>query len=212
MNQYTTIKYFFQQIDKIMRSFVIILSNNPKSEKFGSIAITTGIKYKWGVEKFDGIDGRIISLDNFNLTVNQQNKKCVRLFDKPGVRGCFLSHWLLWNKCVELNEPIGIFEDDVLFLKPFNNNSGFIDILKLEKLQQGKRYAAGDWWEGAHAYILTPAGAKKLINWGHINGVLPADVMLGTNILDVTFDENNLVTLNPESQVDLNTQSLTRNL
>jgi hypothetical protein len=37
---------------------------------------------------------------------------------KPGVMGCFYSHYRLWGKCVELNETIGIFEDDVKVLRP----------------------------------------------------------------------------------------------
>jgi len=37
----------------------------------------------------------------------------------PGVLGCFYSHLLLWEKCVALNEPIMIFEDDVKFYRSF---------------------------------------------------------------------------------------------
>jgi GR25 family glycosyltransferase involved in LPS biosynthesis len=36
---------------------------------------------------------------------------------RPGVVGCFYSHYMLWQKCVELNEPIMIFEDDVKFYR-----------------------------------------------------------------------------------------------
>jgi hypothetical protein len=36
---------------------------------------------------------------------------------KSGVIGCFYSHYGLWKKCVELNEPIMIFEDDVKFYR-----------------------------------------------------------------------------------------------
>jgi hypothetical protein len=35
----------------------------------------------------------------------------------PGVIGCFYSHYTLWRKCVELGEPIMIFEDDVKFYR-----------------------------------------------------------------------------------------------
>jgi GR25 family glycosyltransferase involved in LPS biosynthesis len=31
----------------------------------------------------------------------------------PGVQGCFYSHYNLWKKCIDLGEPIMIFEDDV---------------------------------------------------------------------------------------------------
>ncbi len=39
--------------------------------------------------------------------------KCSR----PGVIGCFYSHYQLWKKCVSLREPIMIFEDDVVFYR-----------------------------------------------------------------------------------------------
>jgi len=38
----------------------------------------------------------------------------------PGALGCFYSHYRLWQKCVELNEPIWIFEDDVKFVRPYH--------------------------------------------------------------------------------------------
>lgn len=39
---------------------------------------------------------------------------------RPGVVGCFYSHYALWQKCVDLNEPIMIFEDDVKFYRGWN--------------------------------------------------------------------------------------------
>ena len=38
---------------------------------------------------------------------------------RPGVIGCFYSHYALWQKCIDLNEPIMIFEDDVKFYRGF---------------------------------------------------------------------------------------------
>jgi len=197
-----------------MKSFIIILKNNLKSEKFGNLAIQSGNQLGWNIARFDGIDGRITddkTFQSMNLFINQENKKCRTSFERPGVRGCFLSHYLLWRKCVEENQNIAIFEDDVIFYKTFPTTP-FEDILKLEKLQQGKKYAAGDWWEGAHAYIISPKGAKKLINWISENGILPTDMMLATNILNVEFDETACVKLNPESQIDVVNTSLTRRI
>jgi len=37
----------------------------------------------------------------------------------PGVIGCFYSHYDLWKVCSRLDEPIMIFEDDVVFMRPF---------------------------------------------------------------------------------------------
>ena len=39
---------------------------------------------------------------------------------RPGVVGCFYSHYGLWKKCLELNEPIMIFEDDVKFYRGYH--------------------------------------------------------------------------------------------
>jgi hypothetical protein len=39
---------------------------------------------------------------------------------RPGVIGCFYSHYNLWKKCVELKEPIMIFEDDVKFYRGYH--------------------------------------------------------------------------------------------
>ena len=44
-----------------------------------------------------------------------------------GEVGCFLSHYLLWKKCIDLNEPILILEDDAIITDEF-------DIEKIEKL------------------------------------------------------------------------------
>jgi GR25 family glycosyltransferase involved in LPS biosynthesis len=38
---------------------------------------------------------------------------------RPGVIGCFYSHYALWTKCVDLGEPIMIFEDDVKFYREY---------------------------------------------------------------------------------------------
>jgi GR25 family glycosyltransferase involved in LPS biosynthesis len=36
---------------------------------------------------------------------------------RPGVVGCFYSHYALWTRCIDLDQPIMIFEDDVKFYR-----------------------------------------------------------------------------------------------
>lgn len=52
-------------------------------------------------------------------TVNQRQRigSDAGKMSRPGVIGCFYSHYSLWKKCVELGEPIMIFEDDVKFYR-----------------------------------------------------------------------------------------------
>ena len=53
--------------------------------------------------------------------------------------------------------------------------------------------SAGNWYEGARAYLLRLSGAKKILDWVHNNGALPADWMLCDGIVDMKFDLNNKV-------------------
>jgi GR25 family glycosyltransferase involved in LPS biosynthesis len=193
-----------------MKCFVIILKDNEISEKFGGMALKTGKEQGWAVERYDAVDGRKINLSElskYNLTLDTRKKKQIAAMSRPGVFGNFITHWQLWMKCVELNEPIGVFEHDVLFVKPpeidFNQ---FPDCLRLGWLVKQKDYGTGDCWSGAHGYIIKPKGAKKIIKWGRRNGVICADAIMGTLVLDMAFDHTQKIILNPETIVDGNPQ------
>lgn len=64
-------------------------------------------------EVFYGVDARkdthplLDHLDRRQFEFNM-GRPCI-----IGEAGCYASHYLLWQKCVELNEPIIIFEDDL---------------------------------------------------------------------------------------------------
>lgn len=77
---------------------------------------------------------------------------------KPGVIGCFYSHYSLWEKCVELNEPIMIFEDDVKLYRNFKP----IDWEDVLVLALGKQTYENDPWK---TYLENPSGIPQAINW-----------------------------------------------
>ncbi|GHA43903.1 glycosyltransferase family 25 protein [Photobacterium aphoticum] len=101
-----------------------------------------------------------------------------------GQLGCYASHYLLWQKCVENDKPIIILEDDALiYSEPFME---FISILptldpsiECLRLFDNKRRAFSSWpiieqkglsihkFTRGHmsttGYYLTPNGAKKLL-------------------------------------------------
>lgn len=193
-----------------MKSFVIYLPNRQQSVFLANRCLKTSKEHGWDLTLFEGVDGATVSSDTdwnqWNIKINQESKKCRTVMQKPGVRGCFLSHWLLWNKCVELDEPIGIFEHDVEFLEAPPDKLEFNDILKLEGFVEHSPRPAGVWWAGAMAYILKPEGAKKLINWVLNHGALPADVAIGANVLTVNFDKT------PRVRYSIDDISYTRNL
>lgn len=76
----------------------------------------------------------------------------------PGVIGCFYSHYALWRKCVDLNQPIMIFEDDVKFFRGWQP----VDWDDVLVLSLGKSSFLSDPWK---TYLETPSGNPQPITW-----------------------------------------------
>jgi GR25 family glycosyltransferase involved in LPS biosynthesis len=77
---------------------------------------------------------------------------------RPGVIGCFYSHYRLWEKCVELNEPIMIFEDDVKFYRNFKP----VDWEGVLILSLGKSSFLNEPWQ---SYLENPKGIPQAVEW-----------------------------------------------
>jgi GR25 family glycosyltransferase involved in LPS biosynthesis len=108
----------------------------------------------------------------------------------PGIKGCFYSHYNLWKKCVELNEPIAIWEDDIVLTRPyFPVVWKDVLILALGHPSKSGKYMgyfnnpggtprAETYYQasmpGCCGYAIKPAAAKQLINT-YSNSFLPAD-------------------------------------
>jgi GR25 family glycosyltransferase involved in LPS biosynthesis len=101
---------------------------------------------------------------------------------RPGVVGCFYSHYSLWEKCVQLNEPIMIFEDDVKFYRGWNpvvftgvlilslGKSSFLTEPNKTYLENPTGVPRAMPWKnfsmpGASGYALTPDAALGLIKF-----------------------------------------------
>ena len=65
-----------------------------------------------------------------------------------GEVGCFLSHWRLWEKCIELNEPILILEDDAVCTDRFNIKDSQTSKLLLASKELLKMYENIHWLIG----------------------------------------------------------------
>lgn len=97
---------------------------------------------------------------------------------RPGVVGCFYSHYALWQKCVELNEPIMIFEDDVKFYRNYHP----VDFQGVLILSLGKSSFMS---EPQRSYLENPSGTPKARKWqnfsmpGASGYVIKPDAALG---------------------------------
>lgn len=182
-----------------MKSYIIKLSDFSNSVQWAEHAYNSAKKHNWDIEYFEGINGLNYSLDNFGFKP-APIKKAERQFTKKGVVGCFLSHYLLWQKAIDLNQPICVLEHDVTIHQPFPNLTVTnYDVIRLAINKPAKpisRLNIGNWWAGAMAYIVTPLGATKIINFAKTKGALPADVALSANIVNTLLYEplNTIVT------------------
>ena len=160
-------------------------------------------KFHWAVEVFPAINGYELQEDDWKkydlaapLPSNKSDQKFANL---KGAHGFFLSHFTLWNRCVELDEPIVILEDDADILAPMKLIDSQLDLIKLHdprRLNKKPRiygFAA----PGAFAYWVTPVGAKKLIEFSRLHGPQHVDILMGSFVLNWGYLTPPIVKLGP---------------
>lgn len=163
----------------LMKIFVINLpSSAERREKVSQALNKIGVEFEF----FAAVDGRkglpeeLVHLPDDNHRIYFRSRPL-----SPGEKGCYGSHYKLWQKCVELDEPILILEDDCLPTEHFKDvlsnlpglHSRGYEYLRVEEQEQGfkKIDSASDLdivlWEdnraGTRGYSLSPSGAKRLL-------------------------------------------------
>ena len=93
-----------------MKSYCITLKNNHCRQK----STTTALKdVQVDFEFFIGVDARVDEHPLLERIESNQFQYNMGRAHAIGEVGCYASHYLIWQKCVELNEPILVFEDHV---------------------------------------------------------------------------------------------------
>ena len=102
----------------------------------------------------------------------------------------FLSHYCLWNECIKRDETIIILEHDAVIREPIRTFP-FIDICNFGKPSYGKYntpptlglnpLTTKRYLPGAHAYGVTPNGARKLIEQAKIHA-RPTDIFINLDV------------------------------
>lgn len=209
-----------------MKSFVIYLKGIKESEDLASDCIKSAKEFNLTVEKFNGIHGNETiesTMNSYSIFPFSPKMKKNRL----GVKGCFLSHFLLWLKSVNLNESLMIFEhdavllreipenieekfDEFLLLDPFNKFSSNYsyshyqsrfrkqEVIEYFNNQSKKKYGlSSEYAMGLQAYIIKPKAASKLIEEVKEKGFYPADMQCNKDILNLETVNQSLASINP---------------
>jgi len=220
-----------------MQARIITLLDYEISKKVSEDCINQAAKFGINVEIFPAING--------NQAQGHFERLEIKAFPSVklsrGQAGCLLSHYYLYQLCLDLNEPLLILEHDGYLLEPIEVDiiNQFDDVLKLDifdpysktyekKIEMNKtkvleirhdiskiyaktKYGWYTW--GAYAYILKPSGAKKLINKVKTSGYKKADHMLATDVVNISIPSKPLARLHPMyNSSNIHKLSLTNNL
>ena len=188
---------------KIHRKYIICLTDIPESLAGVKRCINSAKRYgeDRGMEIFPGVrkeESLAFFLERdltFTSTPGHEE-----FYDVSAEMGCFASHYLLWEKCVEVDEPIMILEDDVEFCAPvlplklkeiihlgkphFQRN---IEVMSAVPNGHQEAYYPFNSLVGTHAYGITPLAAKKLIDAAHKIVIRPTDVFISSRTYDILF-------------------------
>jgi GR25 family glycosyltransferase involved in LPS biosynthesis len=203
-----------------MKAYVITLHNNEFSQRKANRCIETGkVVGKVDVEKFTAIDKtnaqQVMKEHGLKWTYAHNNTKPA-LCPISGLKqipyynanlnskiGCSMSHYLLYKKCVELDEPIIILEHDAVFIREMPEVD-FKGILQINDPRgagkNGRRLSESmitrgavgvqpktpnttdplvpDGIAGNSAYVIKPFAAQELIDKYHTLGIWPNDAIM----------------------------------
>lgn len=197
-----------------MKNFIICLSKIPESLTTATNLKNKLLEFNEDVELFEGTygadavkmmvdEGRSIhpwGIKGPDHLIPPEWEESNPKACSPGVRGCFYSHYRLWQKCVELKEPIIIWEDDIVLRRPYIPVD-WDDVLvvalghptKSGKYMKYLEYPAGDpkaedYWQasmpGCCGYAIKPHAAQKLLDIYH-KTFLPADNAINQHHLKI---------------------------
>jgi hypothetical protein len=170
------------------KTFVIAIKDHPVSESQLQDCLSSAEKFKWKIETFWGINGHTLTDDSW-LEISVKPLLNKPTMNRKGTWGCFFSHWILWNKCVDLNEPIIVLEHDAIIQEPWRPIEIDTAMIKLHRYykQKNPKYDddSGLWSPSTHAYCILPKHAEKLINFAKSVGGFETDRMMGSNVLSV---------------------------
>ena len=162
-----------------MKIFVISLTRSlERRERI----IETFSKLNLEFEFFDAIDGQTDNFKYSERSAPSRTKTRLGYHLTSNEVACFASHLSIWEHCIELNEPIWVFEDnikptthflsDMLFLNNLVEKYKFIKLFGIFPRQFTAVETFGDATEigyyskrtaGIQSYLLSPFAAKQFV-------------------------------------------------
>jgi GR25 family glycosyltransferase involved in LPS biosynthesis len=175
-----------------MRAFVIMIPKE-ESEQVATRCIKSAERYGVTVEPVRGYtpeDKPMEIAEDLGINPKGFHEKYSRF---ENCLSAFLSHHKLWLWSVENKEEILILEHDAYFNNNLPNNISHRGILSLGAPSYGKynipsvlgvnKLCSKEYLPGAHAYIVTPTAAAKLVAKAKTDA-LPTDIFISNRNFD----------------------------
>ena len=172
-----------------MKTFVVSLQNRTDRRRWFDDTNHKKIDY----EIFTAISGKSFTYNMLVQSGFDTDKDWIDPIHNThltsGEVGCFLSHYGLWKRCVELDEPIVILEDDAIVTDRFSYE-------KLNELVEEYNFIYLGWREMDESkpineelvtpvypywtlgYVITPEAAKILLETKPQKSIIPVDEYL----------------------------------
>jgi GR25 family glycosyltransferase involved in LPS biosynthesis len=183
-----------------VKFYVITIMDNKHSVEAAERCIESGKKFGYSIEMHPAFSPkndphRLFQEEGLHINEFKIDERYSRL--EPCMCG-FLSHRSLWKKSLSENIPLVVLEHDAIFLNKLPNKCAFDGIISFGKPSYGKYKTAkeegvyklfskvGGYLPGAHAYCITPVGAKRLLDRS-LTHPAPTDLFLNnTNFPTIT--------------------------
>ncbi len=170
-----------------MKNFIITIKDIERSEQTARRCIKSGMRHGMNIDTYDAITPRNTNVYRMMEAEELDTSGFIEHYSRlENCIAAFLSHYSLWKKCIEDKVTYTIFEHDAFILQPISDTLLFDKVISLGKPSYG-RYAtpaigaslltSKRYFPGAHAYRITPAGARALIKQAKLHAQ-PTDVFL----------------------------------
>jgi len=170
-----------------MKAYVITIMDNPESVRVADRCIKSAAKYGIQVEKFPAFTPDKEPIEHAHKK-NIPTAAFEEIYSRyENCISAFLSHFTLWEKCVQDNEQYMILEHDAYFVDQPNIFMQFDKAINIGQPSYGKvrqpmrlgvnPLTSKQYFPGAHAYMVKPAGAEAFIQRARFDAA-PTDVFL----------------------------------
>jgi GR25 family glycosyltransferase involved in LPS biosynthesis len=172
----------------MMKHYVITMMNSVPSVTVAKRCIESGAKFDLEIV----MAGAVIPEHDPYAIANRMKIPTAQFAERwsrpMNCLAAFLSHHMLWEKSVELDEEVTIFEHDAVVLNPIPDWINYTGCISFGQPSYGKfntpslmgvnQLVSKQYFPGAHAYRVKPAAAKILIEEARMSAC-PADIFLG---------------------------------